>query len=143
MEKLKIKVKLLHPDAKIPLHATADAAGFDLYSVEEVILGPGETKIVPTGISMEIPKGHCVQFRDRSGLGAKGIHHFAGLIDSDYRGEFKVVLHNSGKESYKIAKGDRIIQGVLTPVFQADFEKSAELSETARGAGGFHSTGKQ
>lgn len=140
---MKVKVKFLHSDAKLPFYGSDLAAGFDLYSVSDVILEPGKTVIVPTGLSMEIPEGHCIQFRDRSGLGAKGIHHFAGLIDSDYRGEFKVVLHNTGKESYEIKKGDRIIQGVLSPVFKVEFEKVDELGETKRRDGGFHSTGKQ
>lgn len=138
-----MKVKLLHPDAKLPFYGSEEAAGFDLYSVEDVVLSPGETGFVSLGLAMEIPKGFCLKFRDRSGLGAKGIHHFAGLIDSDYRGEIKVVLYNTKKESHKIEKGDRVIQGVLTPVYCADFEGVDELSNSIRGAGGFHSTGKK
>ncbi|MCX8158815.1 MAG: dUTP diphosphatase, partial [Candidatus Pacearchaeota archaeon] len=96
-----------------------------------------------TGLAIEIPKGYCLKFRDRSGLGAKGIHHFAGLIDSDYRGEIKVVLHNSSLVPYKIEKGDRIIQALLSPVIKANFSVVDELGATARGDGGFHSTGKK
>jgi len=143
MNKSKVKVKLLHPDAKMPIYGSAGAAAFDLYSVEDALLEPGETKIINLGLALEIEPGYCLKFRDRSGLGAKGIHHFAGLIDSDYRGELKVVLHNASKTSYKIEKGDRVIQALIAPVIQADFEKVDELSQTARGDGGFHSTGKK
>jgi dUTP pyrophosphatase len=141
--KIPVKVKLLHPEAKIPLYGSEEAAGFDLYSIEEKTISPGERVLISTGISMEYPSGYCCVFRDRSGLAVKGIHHFGGLFDSDYRGEFKVVLFNSGKESYRIEKGDRIIQGVLLPVMKAEFEKVDSLSETKRGASGFHSTGKK
>lgn len=141
--KIKVKVKLLNPDAKMPFYGSEQAAGFDLYSVESVLIESGKTAIIPTGVSVEIPEGFCVQFVDRSGLGAKGIHHFAGLIDSDYRGELRVVLHNTRKEPYKIEKGDRIIQGVLAPVLGVEFEKADTLRDTKRGEGGFHSTGKK
>lgn len=141
--KIDVKVKLLHEDAKVPFYGSEEAAGFDLYSVEDVYIGAGEKALVSTGVSLEFPKGYGLKFRDRSGLGVKGITHFAGLIDSDYRGELKVILFNSGKEEYKIEKGDRIIQGVLVPVMRAEFEEVEELDDTVRGEGGFHSTGKK
>jgi len=143
MQKIKIKVKKLHPGAKLPIHASEEAAGFDFYAVEDVEISPGETVLVRTGLSFEIPEGFCYQIWDRSGMGAKGVHHFAGLIDSDYRGEIKIVLHNSKKESYKIAKGDRVAQGLFLPYFQGEFEEAQELNDTKRGQGAFHSTGKQ
>ncbi len=143
MPKMKVKFKKLHPDAKTPIHATEHSAGFDLYAVEEKIIEPGKTEMIKTGIALEIENGYGIQFWDRSGLGAKGIHHFAGLLDSDYRGELKVVLHNATKNIYKIEKGDRIIQAVIVPISQAEFEEVSELSETKRGEGGFHSTGKK
>ncbi|MEM4259559.1 MAG: dUTP diphosphatase [Candidatus Pacearchaeota archaeon] len=143
MTKIPVKIKILHPSAKIPIYGTEHSAGFDIYAIEDIILEPGKQKIVNTGIALEIPEGYCVQFWDRGGMGAKGIHHFAGLIDSDYRGEFKVVLFNSTKEPYKIEKGDRIIQAVILPIVQADFQVSDTLSETKRGDGRFHSTGKK
>jgi dUTP pyrophosphatase len=143
MKEVIVKIKLIHPDAKIPKYGSEEAAGFDLYSVEEKIIPPGKTEMIPTGISLEIEEGYCWQFWDRSGLGAKGIHHFAGLGDSDYRGEFKIILYNSGDKEYKIEKGDRIIQVVPVPIIRAKFEQVEELSQTARGSGGFHSTGKK
>jgi dUTP pyrophosphatase len=142
MEKVKVKIKLLDKDAKIPFYGSEEAAGFDLYSVEEVLLKPGETKAVKTGVSLEIEKGYCFQLWGRSGLGVKGIHRFAGLGDSDYRGEYKVVLHNSTDKEYTIGKGDRIVQVVPVPIVKADFEVVEELTESKRGQGGFHSTGK-
>jgi len=141
MEKREVKIKKLNPEAKIPIHATEHAAGFDIYALENTSLEPGETKIVKTGIAFEIPKEFYVRIEDRSGMAIKGIHKVAGIIDSDYRGEIGIVLHNSTKQIYQIEKHDRIAQGILTPVSQASFIE-AELSETLRGAGGFNSTGK-
>jgi dUTP pyrophosphatase len=142
MNKIKVKVKKLHADAKVPIHASEEAAGFDFYSIEDVEIAPGQTVLVRTGLSFEIPKSYCYQIWDRSGMGVKGIHHFAGLIDSDYRGEIKIVLHNSTSNPYKIVKGDRIAQGIFLPYFQGDFEEVQELNDSKRGQGGFHSTGK-
>lgn len=143
MQLVKVKVKLLDPEAKMPFYGSEESAGFDLYSIEQKIMAPGETAILKTGISMEIEKGYCWQFWDRSGLGAKGITCLGGLGDSDYRGEFKVVLHNTTKNMYKVEKGDRIIQVVPVPIVKAVFEQVNELSPTKRGEGGFHSTGKK
>ena len=142
MNKISVKVKLLQPDAKRLFYGSEAAAGFDLYSTEERIVMSGETQMIPTGVALEIEEGYCWQFWGRSGLAAKGIYPVGGLGDSDYRGEFKVVLHNGGKEPYKIEKGDRIIQIVPVPIVRAEFEQTTELSDTKRGTGGFHSTGK-
>jgi dUTP pyrophosphatase len=142
MNKIKVKVKKLDVNAKIPIHASEKAAGFDFYSIEDLDIMPGQTVLVKTGLSFEIPEGYCYQIWDRSGMGLKGIHHFAGLIDSDYRGEIKIVLHNSTINPYKIAKGDRIAQGLFLPYFQGDFLEVNELADSKRGQGGFHSTGK-
>ena len=139
---IKIKVKKLTPEAKIPTSGSEHAAGFDLYSIEEYEIQPGETHAVPTGISMEIPVGKACFFWDRSGMGFKGIHRFAGLIDSDYRGEFKVILNNSTKLPFKINKGDRIAQGVIQDYYRPDFIETDDLTDTNRGSGGFGSTGK-
>ncbi len=140
--KVRIKVKKLHPDAKIPTIGTEHSAGFDIYSVEDIIIYPGETKSVSSGIAMEIPRGKCCVIWDRSGMGFKGIHRFAGLIDSDYRGEFKIILYNSTKEGFKINKGDRIAQGVIQDYYTPEFEIVEDLTDTSRGEGGFGSTGK-
>jgi dUTP pyrophosphatase len=142
MQKIPVKIKRLHPDAKIPEHKTEYAAGFDIYSHQDVMLYPGETMKIPTGIAIEIPEGFYLRIEDRSGMAAKGIHKAAGIIDSDYRGELIIVLHNSTNEIYRIEKHDRIAQGILTPAMQGHFTESEDLSETSRGAGGFNSTGK-
>lgn len=141
MKKIKVRVKRLNNDAKIPVYKSEEAAGFDVHSVEEKVINPGEVALIGTGIALEIEPGYCWQIWGRSGLGAKGINKFAGLGDSDYRGEFKVVLHNAGKEPFKIEKGDRIAQIVPVPIVQADFEEVEELGETGRGEKGFNSTG--
>lgn len=138
---MKLKIKKLHPDAKIPIFATEHSAAFDLYSVEDYELASGETKQISTGIAMEIPEGKCCQIWDRSGLGSKGIHRFAGLIDSDYRGEFRIVLFNSTESKFKISKGDRIAQGMILDYCKPDLFEADELSETKRGDGAFGSTG--
>ncbi len=143
MRHINVKVKLLHPEAKMPFYGSEEAAGFDLYALEEKTINPGETLLVRTGVALEIEKGYCWQFWDRSGMGAKGITCLAGLGDSDYRGEFKVVLHNTTKTSYKVEKGDRIVQVVPVPIVKASFEQVEELSPSKRGEGGFHSTGKK
>src|SRR3989338_3586474 len=143
MNKVKVKIKKIHPEAKIPIYATEGSAAFDLYSIEERIILPGETAKIQTGICLEIEQGYCWQFWDRSGLAAKGIFKRGGLVDSDYRGEFFVILQNSTAENYKIEKGDRIAQVIIVPIMQAQFEEVSELSETKRGTSGFHSTGKK
>ncbi len=141
LKKIKVKVKKLHPDAKIPTHGTEHAAGFDLYSIETIILQPGERHAFATGISIEIPEGLATLFWDRSGMGFKGIHRFAGVIDSDYRGELKIILFNSTKEPFTIEKGDRIVQAIIQDYYTPEFEEQTDLSDTQRGEGGFGSTG--
>ncbi len=139
---IKIKIKKLNPDAKIPTSGSEHSAGFDLYSVEDYELQCGETHAFPTGIAMEIPEGKACFFWDRSGMGFKGIHRFAGVIDSDYRGEFKVILNNSTRLPFKINKGDRIAQGIIQDYYGSEFIEVDELVDTERGTGGFGSTGK-
>jgi len=142
IQKIPIKVKILHADAKIPFLGTEHAAGFDIYSSEDYELHVGETHAVATGIALEVPVGKVLFIWDRSGMGFKGIHRFAGVIDSDYRGELKIILCNHSKVNYKISKGDRIAQGVIQDYYTPEFEEVNELSDTNRGAGGFGSTGK-
>ena len=142
IQKLEVKVKKLHADAKIPTTGTEHAAGFDLYSVEDYEFQPGEVHAVSTGIALEIPEGKACFIWDRSGMGFKGMHRFAGLLDSDYRGEYKIVLCNHTKNNFKINKGDRICQGVIQDYYKAEFEEVSELSETKRGEWRFGSTGK-
>lgn len=136
-----VKLKKVHPDAKIPFYATNGSAGCDFYSIEEITLQPGETKKIRTGIAVEIPQDFFLKVEGRSGFSSRGILQAGGVIDSDYRGEIHIVLHNSTRETVKLEKGDRIAQGILMPIFQAYFQEVNELSKTTRGTGGFQSTG--
>jgi len=142
MEKIKVKIQRVHPDARVPIYGSAESTGFDVYSIEDKMIAPGGTVMIRTGIKTEIQPGYCFLLWDRSGMGVKGIHRFAGVIDSDYRGEWKVILHNHTTGSYDVKKGDRIIQAVISYTIQAEFEEVSDLGETIRGEGGFHSTGK-
>ena len=143
----KIKVRLLRPGAKLPTYGTEFSAGADLYACleEDIVIAPGETKKIPTGIAMELPIGCAGLIYARSSLGTKkGLApaNKVGVVDSDYRGEFLVFLHNHGTEPQTIAHGDRIAQLLVTPVFTPGFIESEELSDTLRGDGGFGSTGR-
>ena len=142
-----IPVKKLRPNAIIPTYGSAEAAGADLYACLEtpVEIAPGSTAFIPTGIAMEIPAGYAGLAYARSGLACKkdlAPANKVGVIDSDYRGEFMIALHNHGREVRVIEHGERIAQLVITPVFTPGFTEASELSDTQRGAGGFGSTGK-
>lgn len=128
----------------LPAYATPGAAGMDVLSAEEVTLAPGARHAVATGLSVAIPHGYEIQVRPRSGLALKHgitVPNTPGTIDSDYRGELKVILINHGTEDFVIARGDRVAQLVLAPVTQAAWDEVDSLDETERGAGGFGSTG--
>ena len=143
----KVPVKILREGAALPTYGTASSAGADLRACLDapVVLAPGETRLIPIGIAMEIPEGYVGLVFARSGLGIKhGVvpGNCVGVIDSDYRGEIMIGLYNSGESEYTVQPGDRIAQLMVTPVVQADVELVDELDETERGAGGFGSTGK-
>lgn len=140
-----MKIKLLSKEAKPPIRANSTDAGADLCSIEDLVISPLERKPVSTGISIEIPEGYYGRIAPRSGLAYKnGIDVLAGVIDSSYRGEIKVILFNSDKENYfEIKKGDRIAQLIIEDHFNLEFEIVDDLSYTARGQGGFGSTGVQ
>ncbi len=128
----------------LPAYATPGAAGMDVVAAEDVVIAPGARHPVATGLALAIPEGFEIQVRPRSGLSLKHgitVPNTPGTIDSDYRGELKVLLINHGAEPFAIARGDRVAQLVLAPVVQAAWDEVAELDETARGAGGFGSTG--
>lgn len=128
----------------LPVYATAGAAGMDVVSAEDVTLAPGARHAVATGLAMAIPVGFEIQVRPRSGLALKHgitVPNTPGTIDSDYRGELKVILINHGSEDFAIRRGDRVAQLVLAPVTRAGWVEVDSLDETARGAGGFGSTG--
>jgi dUTP pyrophosphatase len=128
----------------LPAYATAGAAGMDVVSAEDVTIAPGARHAVATGLAMAIPAGFEVQVRPRSGLALKhgiSVPNTPGTIDSDYRGELKVILINLGSEAFQIRRGDRVAQLVFAPVTQAAWIEAEELDETERGEGGFGSTG--
>lgn len=146
MQTAKLKIKKLDPQAKMPTYGSEFSAGADLYALAEtsIRIAPGETAIVHTGLAAEIPEGLVGLIYARSGLATKkGLApaNKVGVIDSDYRGEIRVALHNHSKYEQSIEPEERIAQLVLMPYVTARFEEAEELSETARGAGGFGSTG--
>ena len=141
-----IAVKKLDERAVLPTYGSEYSAGADLYALldEELVFMPNETKFVHTGLAMEIPEGYAGLVYARSGLASKrGLApaNKVGVVDSDYRGELMVALHNHSTQSQTIQPGERIAQLVITPFLKAEFFESAELSETVRGVGGFGSTG--
>lgn len=139
---MNLRVKRLSPQAKLPSYGHPNDAGLDLYSSEEMVIRPGEVKAVPTGLKMAIPPGFVGLIWDKSGLSLRGVHRLAGVVDSGYRGEVKVVLINLGKENFEIAAGMKIAQMLVQPVAQAVVEEVEELDPTSRGEGGFGSTGQ-
>lgn len=135
-------------DLQLPSYETAEAAGMDLRAAlgadETVTLKPGQRALVPTGLSMAMPAGYEAQIRPRSGLAAKNgitVLNTPGTIDSDYRGELKIILINLGDEDFDITRDMRIAQMIIAPVVQARLQETDSLSDTVRGAGGFGSTG--
>jgi dUTP pyrophosphatase len=142
-----IRVKKLKENAIMPTYGSSEAAGADLYAclAEPVTIDPGESVFIPTGLAMELPRGYAGLIYARSGLACKrGLApaNKVGVVDSDYRGEFMIVLYNHGIEPQTIEHGERIAQLVITPVFTPGFIEVDELTDTQRAAGGFGSTGK-
>ena len=142
-----VRVKILQEGARLPTYGSAQAAGADLYAclVSPVTIAPGETAFIPTGIALEVPVGCAGLIYARSGLACKrGLApaNKVGVVDSDYRGEIIVALHNHGSVSQTVESGERVAQFVITPVLTPAYEIADELSDTARNQGGFGSTGK-
>ena len=145
---MKIKVKKLNENAVLPTYGSDFAAGADLYAciAESVEIAPGETKMIGTGLAMEIPEGYMGLIFARSGIASKrGLApaNKVGVVDSDYRGEFMVALHNHSNQPASVDVGERIAQLVITPYMTACFEVADELSKTVRNTGGFGSTDKK
>lgn len=145
---MKVAIKKLHPDAVLPTYGSEFSAGADLYALVEgeLVFQPGETKFVKTGLAMEIPEGYAGLIYARSGLASKrGLApaNKVGVVDSDYRGEVMVALHNHSTIEQRIAPKERIAQLVIAPFLKAEFSVCEELSDTARGEGGFGSTGSK
>ena len=150
MNELNIKVKRLSDefaDIPLPVYATHGSAGLDIAAAvkEEVIIPKGKIRLVPTDFSVEIPEGYEIQVRPRSGLALKHgitVLNSPGTIDSDYRGEVKIILINLGEEDYKISRGERVAQLVVSKVYQAKFSEADNLNDSHRGEGGFGHSGK-
>ena len=144
---IKVLIKKLNPDVQLPTYKTNGASGMDLMAFIEkpIDLEPNRSCIIPTGLSLSFPKKYEIQIRPRSGLAAKNnisVLNTPGTIDSDYRGELKIIIYNHGKEDFIVNNGDRIAQIVLAPVIKMELEETNSLPETVRGEGGFGSTGK-
>lgn len=136
-----IKIKMLSDAATVPTKGTPDSAGFDLYAAHNQQVAPGQRTTIALGFSTELPPDVHARIESRSGNALKGYVVLTGVIDSDYRGEWKVIVQNFSFEPWEIAPGDRVAQAVLRPTLSAAFEEVDELTDTARGAGGFGSTG--
>ena len=144
---VKVLVKKLHSKVQLPSYKTEGSSGMDLMAFidNSIKINPSSSALIPTGISVAIPNDVEIQIRPRSGLAAKSnisVLNTPGTIDSDYRGEIKVILFNHGVKEFIVNKNDRIAQMILMPVLKANFEEVSDLPETVRGSGGFGSTGK-
>jgi len=138
---MELRVKKIHPAAKVPVYGHPGDAGLDLFACDDVILAPGELRPVPTGIQMAIPEGFVGLVWDKSGVSLKGVHRLAGVVDAGYRGEVRVVLINLGSAPYEIKAGMKIAQMLVQPVRSVDVRESDSLDDTSRGGRGFGSTG--
>ena len=144
---VKILVKKFDKNIRLPTYKTSGSSGMDLmaYTKNKIIINPNKIAIVPTGIAVAIPKNYEIQIRPRSGLAAKksiSVLNTPGTVDSDYRGEIKIILINLGKKSFIIKSGDRIAQMILCPIAKGKLREVKTLPKTFRGKGGFGSTGK-
>ena len=144
---IKVLIKKLSPEVKLPSYKTSGASGMDLMAFisSPIIVKPNSSQLVPTGISLAFSENYEIQIRPRSGLAAKNnisVLNTPGTIDSDYRGEIKVIIYNHGNKDFEIKNNDRIAQMILSPVIKMKLEETENLPETIRGEGGFGSTGK-
>ena len=144
---VKVLLKRLDQKVQLPKYKTDGSSGMDLMAFipNSIIIKPQKSELIPTGLSVAIPKDTEIQIRPRSGLAAKSsisVLNTPGTIDSDYRGEIKIILFNHGNEEFEVKNNDRIAQMILMPLLKAEFEEVKDLPETLRGSGGFGSTGK-
>lgn len=137
-----IKIKKLHPEAKLPRYALPGDVGMDLFSLEEKIINPGEHLFVMHGFALEFPTGYAAIVMDKSSISKAGLKTMGGVFDAGFRGEYNTHLVNLSDTPYTIEKGSKVSQLVILPVAIAELEEVAELSESERGTGGFGSTGK-
>jgi dUTP pyrophosphatase len=137
-----LEVLKLHPDARLPVRAHPGDAGLDLHGLEDVELGPAQGKVLRTGVAVAVPAGHVGMIADRSSMAKRGLKVAGGIVDSGYRGEVGVVLWNVSSEPVRLKAGDRIAQLLVLPIAVPEVRAAESLDGTARGAGGFGSTGK-
>lgn len=140
---LTVKIKRLHPEAKLPSYAHPGDVGLDLYSLEQVTINPGEHHRFYNGFAMEFPTGYAGIVKDKGSISKAGLHTMGGVFDAGFRGEYNVHLVNLGDKPYTVEKGDKVAQLVLLPVEIAEIEEVIELSDSVRGLGQFGSTGKK
>ncbi len=138
---MELRVKRIHPEAKLPVYGHPGDAGLDLFSVVDRALAPGEVFAVPTGIQVAVPAGHVGLVWDKSGISLKSVHRLAGVVDSGYRGEIQVVMINLGAAPFAVRKGMKIAQMLVQPVAAVEVVECEALDDTSRGQGGFGSTG--
>jgi len=136
-----LRVKRIHPEAKLPVYGHPGDAGLDLFSVVDRDLAAGEVFAVPTGIQIAVPSGHVGLVWDKSGISLKSVHRLAGVIDAGYRGEVQVVMINLGRTPFPVRKGMKIAQLLVQPVAAVSIVEVDGLDDTSRGEGGFGSTG--
>jgi dUTP pyrophosphatase len=139
---MELKVKKLHKDAKLPQYGHSGDAGLDLFSSIECVLAEGQVEAIPAGIKVAIPEGYVGLIWDKSGVSLRGVHRLAGVIDSGYRGEVKVVMINLSDRPFAIERGMKIAQMLVQPITIVHVVESEDLDDTSRGEGGFGSTGK-
>lgn len=141
---MKLNIKKLHPDAKIPSYAHEGDAGMDIYAVEHSIINAGNRALIKTGLSFELPLGYVALVWDKSGVSNNhGVKTLGGVIDAGYRGEIKIGLLNTSNEDFEIEKGDKVAQILIQKIEHPEIEEVEDLSETSRGEGGWGSTGRK
>jgi len=138
---MELKIRRIHPEAKLPSYGHKGDAGLDLFSCADYVLGAGEVKAIQTGIKVAIPRGYVGLIWDKSGISLKGVHKLAGVVDAGYRGEVQVVMINLGNTPYEIKKGMKIAQMLIQPINEVKVIEVEDLDDTSRGEGGFGSTG--
>lgn len=139
---MELNVKLLNKDAKLPSYGHKGDAGMDLFATQDLVLEPHLAAAIPTGIQIAIPEGYVGLIWDKSGISLRGVHRLAGVVDSGYRGEVKVVMINLSEKPFPIEKGMKVAQMLIQPVTSVSIRESLELDDSSRGEGGFGSTGK-
>lgn len=139
---MKLKIKKIHGDAKVPTRAHEDDAGIDMYACGEHVVAPHATVMIPVGIALEIEEGYVGLIWDKSSIGSKGIKTLGGVIDAGYRGEISIMVHNLGNEAYTFSHGHKVAQILIQKIEFPDIEEVEELSDSKRGTGAFGSTGK-